>query len=352
VVDVHGREGPLILLVSDLLPENRDQLLGAVPTLSASGVDVAVLGAPPAERARTQHILADLAAFGRRVYVPQPMNAGHWHDEMQCHEHDKYFGVVRISGPGGENFLAGLVAGYLRLIDHVDRYGTDLSAKQWDDLLDLPYQVFGYASATPTAAPGVKSRPRALLVEHASALDRWRVGHQLFFTVIQTLTVAVLCAMRAAQDDDEDAVFDALTLASGCASAAAASLTLTSEFSPAEYAEGVRPTMLPPHVSPGFSGFQTRDHHRLVAVFHRLHEVRSQLAAFGEPYTCFVTAIEGMYFAHAGVCAHFGGTTGVSLRMQALSHQHPTMSGVEEALRISHGRIGLIEPPGQNPGPG
>jgi hypothetical protein len=348
MIDVDSREGPLILLDPQLLPVDRSQLVGAASVLSASGVDLAVLSARPTDRHRTQQILADRAVLGRHAYLPRIVKPGHWRDEEQCREHDEYFGVVRITGPAGENFLAGLVAGYLRILDHVDRCGTDLSDAQWQALLDLPYQVFGYASAKPIAARAVNERPRGLVVAQESAIERWRVGHQFFFTVIQSLTVAVSCAMRAAQDHDDPSVVDALTLARVCAYAAASSMRLASEFSPAEYAERVRPTMLPPDVGAGFSGFQTRDHRRLLEVFHQLHAQRSQLAAVGEPYARFVSAVEDMYSAHAGVCAHFGGISAPSLRMDALSTQHhhqPTISGVEEAIRISRGRIGLIELP-------
>ena len=70
------------------------------------------------------------------------------------------------------------------------------------------------------------------------------------------------------------AVIDALALASSCADAAGASMRFASELPPPVYVERVRPTVLPPHVGPGFSGFQTRDHRRLVTVFRQLHKVR------------------------------------------------------------------------------
>jgi hypothetical protein len=350
VIDVHSCEGPLVLLDPQLLPEDRSQLVRAVPVLSASGVDLAVLSARPADRHRTQQILADGAVFGRYAYSNMHVvNSRRWRADAQCHEHDEYFGVVRVTGSAGENFLAGLVAGFLRVLDHVDRCGTDLSDLQWKALVGLPYRVFGYASTVHAIPRAVEARPRGLVMTEESAFLRWRVGHQLYFVVIQSLAVAVSCAMRAAQEDDEAAVVDALALASLCADAAGASMRFASELPPPVYVERVRPTMLPPHVSPGFSGFQTRDHRRLVAVFRQLHAVRSHLAAVGEPYACFVNAIEDMYSAHAGVCAHFGGTSKPSLRMLALSHEQPTTSGVEVATRISRSRIGLIEPPGRCP---
>ncbi len=344
--DLQGGESQLVLLDPRLLPEDRSQLARAVPVLSASGVDLAIFSALPADRHRAQRILADGAVFGRHASSRvDAVNSRRWRADAQCREHDEYFGVARVTGSAGENFLAGLVAAYLRVLDHVDRFGTDLAEPQWKALVGLPYRVFGYASSVHAFSRSVQAKPRALVITEESAFARWRVGHQLYFVEIQSLAVALLCAMRAAQDDDEASVVDALALASVCADAAGASMRFTSELPPPVYVERVRPTMLPPHVGPGFSGFQTRDHRRLVAVFRQLHAVRSDLAAIGEPYASFVDAVEDMYSAHAGVCGHFGGASKPSLRMQALSHKQPTTSGVQEATRIARGRIGLIKPP-------
>jgi hypothetical protein len=349
VIDVHSCEGPLVLLDPQLLPEDRSQLVRALPVLSARGVDLAVLSALPAERHRTQQILGDNAVFGRHAASRMDgLNSRRRRADAQCGEHDEYFGVVRVSGPAGENFMAGLMAAYLKVLDHVDCSGTDLSELHWGALVGLPHRVFEYASPVHAIPPAVQARPRGLVMTEESAFARWRVGHQLYFVVIQSLAVAVLCAMRAAQGDNDPSVVDALALASVCADAAGASMRFASELPAPVYVERVRPTMLPPHVGPGFSGFQTRDHRRLVAVFRQLHAVRSHLADFGEPYELFVNAIEDMYSAHAGVCAHFGGATKPSLRM-ASSRKQRTSSGVEEATRIARRRIGLIQPPRRCP---
>jgi hypothetical protein len=350
VIDVHSCEGPLVLLDPRLLPEDRSQLARAVPALSARGVDVAVLSALHADRHRAQQILAGDALFGRRASSrTSAVNSGRSRADAQCREHDEYFGVVRVARAAGENFLAGLLAAYLRVLDHVDRCGTDIPDAQWEALVGLPYRVFGYASTVQAIPQPVDARPRWLVMTDESACARWRVGHQLYFVVIQSLTVAMLLAMRAARDDEEVSLVDALALAGSCADAAGASMRFTSEFPLPVYVERVRPTMLPPHVEPGFSGFATRDHRRLVAVFRQVHAVRSDLAAVGEPYDRFVSAVEDMYSAHAGVCAHFGGTREPSLRMQALSHQHPTTSGVAAATKVARRRIGLIEAPRRCP---
>ena len=349
MTNVHSRQDPLVLLDPQLLPEDRGQLVSAVPVLSASGVDLAALSARPADRHQAQQILADGTVFGRHACSDvQALDSRRWRADAQYREHDEYFGVVRVTGSAGENFLAGLVAAYLRVVDHVDRCGTDLSDVQWKALIGLPYRTFGYASTAHAIPQAAQARPRALVMTQESAFARWQVGHQLYFVVIQSLAVAVLCAIRAAQNNDGASVVDALALASSCAEAAGASMHFTSELAPPVYAERVRPTMLPPHVGPGFSGFQTRDHRRLVTVFRQLHAVRADLAAVGEPYAAFVSAIEDMYSDHAGVCAHFGGTSKPSLRM-ALSDKQAATSGVEVATQIARGRIALIEPPRRCP---
>jgi hypothetical protein len=350
VIDMPSCVGPLVLLDPRLLPEDRSQLARAVPALSAHGVGLAVLGAPLADRHQAQQLLASDAIFGRWASSrTRAVNSRRSRPDAQCREHDDYFGVVRVARAAGENFLAGLVAGYLRVLDHVDRCGSDMSDSQWQALIGLPHRVFGYASPAQAIPRPMQLRRRGLALSDDAAVERWRVGHQLYFVVIQSLTVAMLLALRAAEQQDEAAAVEALALAGSCADAAAASMGFTSEFPLSTYVDRVRPTMLPPHVGPGFSGFATRDHRRLVAVFRQLHAVRSDLAAVGDPYERFVSAVEEMYAAHGGVCAHFGGTRQPSLRMQAASPNQPTTSGVAAAEKLARRRIGLIEPPQRCP---
>ena len=140
MIDVHSRQGPLVLLDPKLLPEDRSQLVRAVPVLSASGVDLAVLSAPPADRHRAQQVLADGSVFGRHACSDvQAVNSRRWRADAQFREHDEYFGVVRVTGSAGENYLAGLVAAYLRVVDHVDRCGTDLSDSNGMPWLAFPF---------------------------------------------------------------------------------------------------------------------------------------------------------------------------------------------------------------------
>jgi hypothetical protein len=350
VIEMHSCAGPLVLLDPRLLPEDRKLLARAVPALSAHGIGLDVLGAPLADRHRVHQLLGGNEIFGRwassrtRAVKPRRSRA-----DAQCREHDDYFGVTRVARAAGENFLAGLIAAYLRVLDHTDRYGTDISDSQWQALIGLPHRVFGYASPAQAVPQPTRVRLGGLTLSDDAAAQRWRVGHQLYFVVIQSLTVAMLLALRAAEQQDEAATVEALALAASCADAAAAAMAFTSEFPLSTYVDRVQPTMLPPHVGLGFSGFATRDHRRLVTVFRQLHAVRSDLASVGEPYERFVSAVEDMYAAHGGVCAHFGGDRRPSLRMQLASGDQPTTTGVAAAEKLARHRIGLIEAPRRCP---
>src|ERR1700753_4083827 len=70
MIDVYRRESPLVLLDPQLLPEDRYELARAVPALSASGVELAVLAANPVARHRAQRLLANVAMFGRQATSP------------------------------------------------------------------------------------------------------------------------------------------------------------------------------------------------------------------------------------------------------------------------------------------
>lgn len=97
-----------------------------------------------------------------------------------------------------------------------------------------------------------------------AAAGRWILGHQTFhIQLVAMLSVLDLCRQYLVADDrpllvrslgDLRTLFDAST----------ANMVYTANFSPVLYAQAVRPTMIPPFLSPGFSGQLSREHHLMM----------------------------------------------------------------------------------------
>lgn len=140
---------------------------------------------------------------------------------------------------------------------------------------------------------------------YPDALRRWVHGHRLFFALIQAAIVALNQATRTPGP----------VCPRGTASAAAflhagaEALRLTASFSPADYAETVRPSMEPPHAPQGFSGLWSADHRALVTrlrLWGQSH--RMTCTSDCREHRSLREAVADSYAAHLGVCERFVGS--------------------------------------------
>lgn len=146
-----------------------------------------------------------------------------------------------------------------------------------------------------------------------AAVGRWILGHQIFhLQLVAMLSVLDRCRQSLELDDrpllvrslrDLRTLFDAST----------ANMTYTASFSPVLYGQVVRPTMMPPHLSPGFSGQLSHEHHLMM---HDLALLKSALQVRwggGEPWPAEVAeawrqteaAIHRVRRNHGLVCQRF-----------------------------------------------
>ncbi|MET0133576.1 MAG: hypothetical protein ABW215_08275, partial [Kibdelosporangium sp.] len=319
------------------LPVERGSLAGAAARLAADQRDDRLLRATGPARRRAGLALAD------ELLACEPIGpaGGERRASADRDEHDRHFGVLRVRGDSGAILLASLLVSYLDLLDDVERGGTTLDRTKWTDLLRVPTLVFDFALRRPPASVGADvpvPAGRGELQPHR----RWHVGHRLFFTLIQVTIQAVTGLSQAARARDVAGVRECVDLVRLTSLGSAAALRLAADFSPVDYQRTVRPTMLPPHVRPGFSGLQTRDHHHLVRAMGKLRADMATVAELGAPHTTLISAIRSLYDAHAHVCTRFGGGVAPSLRMAALG-QHDG-KGAEVVRGLAKHRESLIEP--------
>jgi hypothetical protein len=117
-----------------------------------------------------------------------------------------------------------------------------------------------------------------------AAVGRWILGHQAFhLQLIAMLTVLDRCR-QGLQLDDRPLLVRALNDLRTLLDASTANMKYTASFSPALYMQAVRPSMMPPHLSPGFSGQLSHEHHLLLAEVKRLRVALETRWGGAEPW--------------------------------------------------------------------
>ncbi len=173
--------------------------------------------------------------------------------------------------------------------------------------------------------------------------ERWLIGHQLFFALIQGAIAGLNCFSSAWSERAGPAANEGLELAAAFMRSSAAAMKFASDFDVADYDRIVRPDMAPPRVRQGFSGLQTRDHAYLVRLFGALKPVFAvdeQLPAQRE----FVEAVVSAYAAHEFICSRFRGDVLPSLRMAAASRGKTERPGADVVREMMRARLSLVDP--------
>jgi hypothetical protein len=175
---------------------------------------------------------------------------------------------------------------------------------------------------------------------------RWILGHQTFHVqLVAMLSVLDLCQRCLAADDqpllvrclgDLRMLFDAST----------ANMIYTASFSPELYTKAVRPTMMPPFLSPGFSGQLSREHGLLMEDLGHLGQALQTRWGGGEAWPVEVAeawrqieaAIQRNRQHHGLVCQRFvpGGS---SLLIEFLAARAKAQGRLPkgEARDLTHG---------------
>lgn len=123
-------------------------------------------------------------------------------------------------------------------------------------------------------------------------LNRWFIGHQLFFVQIQTLIVLLHQFDNAPSEECLDQITATLL-------GSAVTMEYTADFTGAGYAP-VRDSM--EEHDPNFSGTYSADHAAMIRLFPKLIQAKG---LFPDAHVRFGVALQKVYEAHAQVCDRF-----------------------------------------------
>lgn len=352
---------PLRLPLPEALPSRRADLAAAVATVAAGRDLVAQFDDPDARGALRDRLTASSSGT---VISPRPSATAFEPGDASLSmlntltlkpptgqaqgeqlEHDAYFAVERSGGSPALGFVAGLVVAHLSAYEDCLSAGVTLmDAEQWERLFAGLALVAGANVAQPPAMP----QPSGWRDGYDPA-DRWLIGHQLFFALIQgsIFGLNVFAAASAswdAEDEPTPEMAAGLEFATVFMRASAAAMRYTSDFAPEDYDRTVRPDMAPPKVRAGFSGFQTRDHAYLVRLLAVLKPTFASLSGRIIAHKELVDAVVSAYEAHEFICARFRGDVLPSLRMAAAARGRIDRAGVEVVRELMRNRLALVDP--------
>jgi hypothetical protein len=230
-------------------------------------------------------------------------------------EYDGYFGVRRVADADPLFALheAAVVAHYQWTRDGLR--GQSLSPVEIEHLhgaFEATFSFVAGTSAAESAEPPAWSGPPP--EGPVDALLRWKIGHHVFFVLTQALILVHTQLAVALDREDIEVARQALSVGTRLWLGTAAAFSYTGDFSADDYENIVRPSMSPPFLKDGFSGFFSSDHVYLIRALKRLQPLLQRLPPeLGPDHRSYLQALDDAYEAHALVCEAFVGT-GHSLR--------------------------------------
>ncbi|MDJ0695419.1 hypothetical protein [Mastigocoleus sp. MO_188.B34] len=237
---------------------------------------------------------------------------------------DDYMRVIRVQGNSELILLWGILQTYAELLKEALTAGTYLKNSQWKNLRHAFESMLRYLGRE-----AIESLPNSVLIPltlstpdpaNNDPLNRWVIGHHIFYVLIQSLVVALNCFHTEITSENVQEAEVAITLATFLMWGAESALRFTGDFSASQFQDIVRPSMMPPNAPPGLSGQFSRDHLYLVKLLSELRPTFENLNSnLMMKYRQFVQAFEATYEAHKFVCKKFVGVESQSLRMNSTS---------------------------------
>src|SRR5215212_6884343 len=298
-------EEKVLLPAPELLPTRRTELSAVSRELAAARFDLSLLRmAATGDTTGPRVVIGNAYDRFVRPAVEPPTSGWSW----QSREQDSFFGVVRVDGNTAGILVCGVFLAFVQALGQARAAGSSLTVAEWDQLLAGPAAMLDYCAggtaATPSPGYLAPDLPHTPAPAGGSGIQ-WEIGHRLFFTLTQCITVALSCFASEYAADSGGRPVPALGLATTLMRAAAMSMRFASDFPAADYEADVRLSMRPPHVSPGFSGVMGRDHQVLISLLRGLRPMFGTLDA--STLEEFRVATRSLFTAHELVCSKFGG---------------------------------------------
>ncbi len=248
--------------------------------------------------------------------------------------HDAYFHVQRVENDHAAVFGRMVLQARLIFLREVDEAPVTIPHARLDLIdrafADLLSGLWGGAVNSAPAATTWESRghsPQAKL--------RWVRGHQIFAAFTQGLIFSFQSMGRALRAGKNDLVRKWADLSISLLRGSGAAFELTGDFPVEEYAETVRPSMMPPVSEVGLSGLMSVDHRFLAQT---MRDMRPALKALSEHeparHDGIAAALSEVYDSHIHVCERFVGARPSILTEGRTQKSGPSLIEQFKTLRL------------------
>lgn len=162
------------------------------------------------------------------------------------------------------------------------------------------------------------------------AVLRWKLGHHVFHVLLVTMNTRLNEAISRLEAEEWEATRAALLDLARLYDAATAAMRYAADFSSMQYKQLIRPSMMPPFASEGFSGVHNTEHATMLAGVRTLRRLYKKVRADApEPvhlaWQRLVEAQRANQNNHMYVCRRFV-AEGTSLLQRHYSRQRESDS--------------------------
>jgi hypothetical protein len=167
------------------------------------------------------------------------------------------------------------------------------------------------------------------------SMHRWVRGHQLFAALTQGLIFALQELGRGLREGRSQQVRGWSDLSANLLRGSAAAFQFTGDFPQQDYAEVIRPSMMPPQSEVGLSGLMSIDHRFLVQM---MRDMRPALKALYEQeqrrHEELSNGLTSVYDSHIHVCERFVGKQPSILTVGRSERSGPSLIEQFKSLRL------------------
>jgi hypothetical protein len=280
----------------------------------------------PAMMAEVRHMLSNVPAAGRAVLAMDSVA-----DDLA---HDSYFHVQRVESDAPHVFVRMAIQARLSFLREVDEAPVTIAHTHLDlidrALADLLSCLAGGVVNGSSTITEWESRGN-----YYHAKRRWIRGHQVFAALTQGLIFSFQSLGRALRLGKNAEVRKWADLSISLLRGSAAAFELTGDFPVEEYANTVRPSMMPPESEVGLSGLMSIDHRVLAQT---MRDMRPALKALSEQeparHDGIAAALSAVYDSHIHVCERFVGARPSILTAGRTKKSGPSLIEQFKTLRL------------------
>lgn len=221
--------------------------------------------------------------------------------------HDAYFCISRVEGDSISILIRMAIRARLILAEEFMDPNLAMPGASWQaidgSVIDLLCMLLG-----DNLASAIATVPEAGAARIVSTRQRWIRGHQIFATLTQGLLFSLRSMVQSIRTGDAKATMRHADLSVSLLRGSRETFLFTGDFSPEDYMQIIRPSMMPPAVPIGLSGLMSIDHRSLVQLFREIRPSLKQLRDhYPMQHDALLLEFSKVYDSHIHVCENFVG---------------------------------------------